>query len=240
LHVDSSVLVDRLHLRRRQVNKTSKSKTMHDIINKTFWVIFWVAIISLSYYFFIETFIDYGNGYIPENFKRSFFDSKIWFIGHILGASAALILGPLQFWKSIRNKYPKYHRYAGKIFIIGSLIAAVCAFRLNLMYDCRPCRISLGILSVVWLFTTAAAWWAIKNKNIIAHRQFMVRSYTAALAFVFIRIFPLLGYKNVFPFIETQMERRTTAEWLCWIVPFLIIEIYMIWQPSLYSRKTSS
>ena len=209
------------------------------MLNKIFWSIFWLTIIGLSLYFFVYTFIDYSNGYIPENFKRSFLDSKIWFIGHIAGASAALLLGPFQFWKSLRNRFLTYHRTAGKIFIIGSLIAAVCAFRLNLMYDCKPCRISLGILAVLWLFTTAAAWWAIKRKNIIAHKQFMTRSYTAALAFVFIRLFPLVGYKKVFPFLETQMERRTSAEWLCWVVPFIVIEIYMIWWPALYAKKKS-
>ena len=200
---------------------------------KIFWFIFWAATIGFSLYFYIDTIIDYSAGYVPENFKRGFFESKIWFIGHILGASASLLLGPVQFWKNFRTKYMKYHRFAGKIFIIGSLIAAVCAFRINLMYDCKPCRVSLGILSVIWFACTAAAWWAIKNKNIKAHRQFMVRSYTAALAFLFIRLFPLIGYKKIFFFIDLSMERRTTAEWLCWVFPFLIVEVYMIWWPQL-------
>jgi uncharacterized membrane protein len=200
---------------------------------RIFWFIFWSAIIGFSLYFSVLTILDYSGGYVPANFKRSFFDSKIWFIGHIAGATASLLLGPLQFWNSFRTKYMKYHRVAGKIFIIGSLIAAVCAFRINLMYDCKPCRVSLGILSVIWFTCTAAAWWAIKNKNIKAHRQFMVRSYTAALAFIFIRLFPLLGYNTVFPFLDSQMERRTTAEWLCWVIPFLVIEVYMVWWPQL-------
>lgn len=200
---------------------------------RVFWFFFWIIIIGFSLYFYVQTFIEYAYGYIPENFKRGFFESKIWFIGHIAGASASLLLGPLQFSNKIRNKYTKYHRTAGKIFIIGSLIAAICAFRINLMYDCKPCRVSLGILSVIWFGCTLAAWWAIKNRNIKAHRQFMVRSYTAALAFVFIRIFTIFGYKSIFPFLDTTMDRRITAEWLCWVIPFLIIEIYMNWWPSL-------
>lgn len=203
------------------------------------WLLFWFTIICFSLYFYVDTIIEYINGYIPENFKRGFFDSKIWFIGHIVGASASLLLGPLQFWQRIRNKYLTYHRIAGKIFIVGSLIAAICAFRLNLMYDCKPCRVSLGILSIFWLITTFIAWWAILHKNIKAHRQFMVRSYTAALAFVFIRLFPLIGYKNVFPFLETQMERRTTAEWLCWVIPMLIVEVYLVWWPLITTKKVS-
>lgn len=207
---------------------------------KIAWFIFWLSVISLSLYFYVQTFLDYSAGYIPENFNRGFFESKIWFICHIAGESASLLLGPLQFWKNFRSKYMRYHRFAGKIFIIGSLIAAVCAFRLNLMYDCKPCRVSLGILSVIWFAATAAAWWAVKNKNIKAHQQMMVRSYTAALAFVFIRIFSYAGYKNVFPFIDTTMERRTTAEWLCWVIPFIIIEAYMVWWPALAVNKANT
>jgi uncharacterized membrane protein len=204
---------------------------------RMFWVLFWLLIVGFSLYFYVTTVIDYVGGYIPENFKRGFFESKIWFIGHIVGASASLLLGPFQFSKSIRTKYVRYHRTAGKIFIIGSLVAAVCAFRINLMYDCKPCRVSLGILSVIWVACTFAAWWAIKHKNVKTHRQFMVRSYTAALAFVFIRLFPVFGYKNIFPFLDTTMDMRITAEWLCWIVPFLIIETYMIWWPSLMKES---
>jgi uncharacterized membrane protein len=204
---------------------------------KIFWLLFWLVIIGFSLFFYVRTFVDYANGMIPENFKLGFWESKIWFIGHIAGASASLLLGPLQFWKNFRAKYMRYHRIAGKIFIIGSLIAAVCAFRIGLMYECKPCRISLGILAIVWFFCTAAAWWAVKNKNIKAHRQFMTRSYTAALAFVFIRIFSLIGYDNLFTFLDTYQDRRTTGEWLCWVIPFLIIEFYMIWWPSLAIHK---
>lgn len=203
-----------------------------------FGKLFWLTIVGFSLYFFIDTFIDYSDGYTPVNFNRGFWESKIWFIGHITGATASLLLGPLQFWTAFRNTYRNYHRAAGKIFILGSILASICAFRLNLMYDCKPCRISLGILSVLWLLTTVAAWWAIKHKNVIAHKQFMVRSYTAALAFVFIRLFPLLGYKNVFPFLDSQMDRRTAAEWLCWVVPLIIVEVYMLWWPSLFARKS--
>jgi uncharacterized membrane protein len=207
---------------------------------KIFWFLFWIFIIGLSLYFYVLTFIEYSNGYIPANFKRGFFESKIWFIGHIAGATAALFLGPVQFWNNFRIKHMNYHRMAGKIFIIGSLIAALCAFRINLMYDCKPCRVSLGILSVIWFTCTAAAWWAIKNRNIKAHRQFMVRSYTAALAFVFIRIFSVVGYDQFFPFLDTLMEKRITGEWLCWVVPFLIIEVYMVWWPLLSLKHVSA
>ncbi len=98
-------------------------------------------------------------------------------------------------------------------------------------------RLAFYLLFGFWFFCTAAAWWAIRRRNIKAHRQFMVRSYTAALAFVFIRIFSLLGYDRFFPFLDTLTEKRITGEWLCWVVPFLIIEIYMVWWPVLSLKQ---
>ena len=197
------------------------------------WIVFWMSIVGLSLYFYVTTFMDYVGGYIPENFKRGLFESKIWFVAHIVGASAALLLGPLQFSKKFRARYMRYHRTAGKIFIIGSLVGAIGAFRLNLMYNCIACRYSLGILSVIWFFVTVAAWWAIRHKNVKAHRQFMTRSYTAALAFVFIRVPSLGGGYQKLPFIKDDVQVQITYEWLCWVLPFLAIEIYMNWWPSL-------
>ena len=205
-------------------------------LQKTGWFVFWFGIIGLSIYFYVETIAFYAGGGVPENFKLGFWNSKIWYFGHIGGATASLLLGPLQFWDKFRANNMKYHRLAGKIFVFGSLIASICAFRIVLIYDCVPCRVSLGILAVLWFFFTFTAYWAIRRKNVKAHRQFMVRSYTAALAFVFIRIFSLTGYDSVFPFLNNRLEQRTTAEWLCWVVPLLIVEFYLSWQPLLKSK----
>jgi len=202
-------------------------------LQKTGWFIFWSAIIGLSVYFYAEIIGYYSKGEFPSNFKLGFWYSKIWYIGHIAGASASLILGPLQFWERFRSKYMTYHRTAGKIFVVGSLIASICAFRIVLIYDCVPCRVSLGILSILWFFFTFTAYWSIRRKNVKAHRQFMARSYTAALAFVFIRIFGLIGYDRFFPFLDNRLEQRTTAEWLCWVVPLLVVEFYLSWRPLL-------
>ena len=113
---------------------------MHSVVKKLSWALLWFIIVGLSLYFYVYTILDYSNGYVPPNFKLAFWESKIWFIGHIAGASVALLLGPLQFWKIFRIKYMRYDRLAGKIFIISSLVASICAFCINLMYDCKACR----------------------------------------------------------------------------------------------------
>lgn len=115
--------------------------------------LFWAALILLSAGMYFENAVVYLFGY--RNVR--FVGNEFWFVAHILGATCTLFLGPIQFWKSIRTKYIRYHRLAGKIYIIGSLIAGVAALRLSLIFGCVGCRFSLFPLSILFILTTSLA-----------------------------------------------------------------------------------
>jgi uncharacterized membrane protein len=191
--------------------------------------IFWASVICFSLIFYYSDALAYFFGYRNPRFA----DHSFWFVAHILGATCSLFLGPIQFWKFVRTIYIRYHRLAGKIYIVGTLVAAISAFRLALVFNCVGCRYSLIPLSVLLFFTTACAWYAIRRKNIVAHRQFMVRSYVCALAFVLVRLERILPIGFVFEPITNDNEYAVVAEWTFSILPLLIAEIVMIWIPSL-------
>ena len=194
--------------------------------------IFWVAIILLSIHFYIDNAVVYLFGYRNPRFGETFFRNQFWYIVHMTGATASLFLGPIQFWKTIRTKYPRYHRIAGKVYIIGSLLAGVTALRLSLIIDCVGCRFSLVPLSLLFILTTALAWYTIRQKNVRAHKQFMVRSYTCALAFVFVRLYQIVPLDFLFGVIEDQEVRGVVIEWMFSLMPLVLVEIVMIWIPS--------
>jgi len=196
-------------------------------------IIFWTIIIGISAYFYFYNVFGYFLGYRNERFGTTLFQNQIWFIAHMVGATCSLFLGPVQFWPSVRKKYMRYHRIAGKLYIIGSIIAGISALRMALIYDCIGCRYALVLLSILFLFTTSCAWIAIRRKNIKAHQQFMTRSYTLALAFVFIRLYQILPLEFLFGPINNVEVERTVNEWMFSFVPLIIVEIVMIWLPSL-------
>ncbi|MGB5819684.1 MAG: DUF2306 domain-containing protein [Saonia sp.] len=200
---------------------------------KLLLIIFWTFIVSISAYFYFYNVLGYFFGYRNERFGTTLFENQIWFIAHMIGATFSLFLGPIQFWPSIREKYISYHKIAGKLYVIGSIIAGISAFRLSLIYDCIGCRYSLVILSFLFLLTTSLAWLAIKRKNIVAHRQFMVRSYTCALAFVFIRRYQILPLDFLYRAIDDSELQRTVNEWIFSFIPLIVVEIAMIWIPSI-------
>lgn len=204
---------------------------------KVLLAVFWTIILLLSAWFYFDNAVAYLFGYRNPRFGESLFTNQVWFVAHVLGATCSMFLGPVQFWKSFRIKYIKLHRLLGKIYIIGSLVAAVTAFRLALLFDCVGCRYSLIPLSVFFAFTTLLGWYAIRQKNIVAHQQFMIRSYTCSLAFVFVRLYQVIPLGFMFDPIDNPDIQGVVMEWFFSFMPILLVEVVMIWLPSLKVRE---
>ena len=203
------------------------------IIERLLFFISWTIIIGLSAYFFLENVGVYFTGYRSD----SYINNPIWVSFHLIGGTLALLTGPIQFSKWIRNKYLNFHRLTGKVYIIGAFIAGLSAIRLSLISSCLPCRVSLFILAILVLFTTFSAWWCVKNGNIKAHQQFMVRSYICILSFVAVRIGGIIPLDFLFGQIEDPTFGRTVNEYFFSFVPIICGEIFMIWIPTLKNIK---
>ena len=204
---------------------------------RIFLIVFWIAVLVLSALFYYSDALAYFFGYRNPRFGETLLNNQIWFAVHIAGATCSLFLGPIQFWKSVRKKYVRLHRFLGKVYIIGTLIAAISAFRLALIFTCTACRYSLIPLSILLFVTTAFAWYAIKKRNIEAHRQFMVRSYACAMAFVFVRIDRVIPMDFIFDPIANDEIIGIVTEWTFSILPLLLVEIFMVWIPSLRGKR---
>nr|WP_299174847.1 DUF2306 domain-containing protein [uncultured Allomuricauda sp.] len=160
---------------------------------------------------------------------------KWWIITHFSFAAFTLFVGPIQFIPQIRKKYIKLHRFAGKLYVVGSIISAITVYvLLATTYELPGAIPSLGLLATIWLFTTIAAYRFIRKGNIIRHKEFMLRSYVCGLAFVFIRLLPEVNNViGIFNFIEDDEMRRTVYEWICWVYPLITIEFWLVWRKQL-------
>ena len=88
--------------------------------------LFWVIVLSISFYFYYENLLPYFQNGL-DNHQKS---EKWWLIAHFSGAACTLFLGPLQFWAYFRNHFGKWHRIAGKVYIVGSVFSALIVFYL--------------------------------------------------------------------------------------------------------------
>lgn len=205
------------------------------ISRKIYGKALWTSIVVLSAYYLYRAILF---RFYKEGIGESFWNKQFFFVFHLLTAILPLALGPLQFWNWFRNRYIYWHRLLGKIYIMGSLLGGISAFVLGVLQPYEGSIVPVVILSLLWLFMTIAAWITIRNRNIRAHRLFMIRSYTLALTFVWLRILDDLVYKhNLLAFIKNQEIKDTTYEWLSWVFPLLIVELFISWIPLLKQKK---
>lgn len=206
-------------------------------INSLLLILMWAGIILLSVYFFMDNVIAYFYGYRGRMWGNSFFHNQLWVTMHMIGGTLTLLLGPMQFWPFIRNRFLNFHRISGKIYMAGIALIGISAGRLSLISSCHPCRISLFLLTVFAVLSTFFAWKAIKARNIKVHRQMMVRSYICVLAFVAVRIDDIFPLDFLFGTIEDRTLRRVVNEYFFSFVPLLFAEIIMVWIPGVFYRR---
>ena len=132
----------------------------------------------------------------PTNPMHDLLYSQRWLLlPHIAGGLTVLIIGPLQFSRTLRERNPARHRLLGKCYIAGVLVAAIPAVLMARHYPAFL-PYSVTINAILWLTSTAAAFLAARHRRFEQHRRWMARSYAMTATFVVPRI-PLPIYNSM-------------------------------------------
>jgi uncharacterized membrane protein len=121
-------------------------------------------------------------------------DLGVFLLVHGVAGGTALILAPMQFSDRLRARFTKLHRVVGRIYVFGALIlapAGVYTQYLDYSLGVLPSRSFLTetfIQAAVLMIPTAIGFVFALKRMIPQHRQWMTRSYAAALTFFVIRV----------------------------------------------------
>ncbi|TDN91532.1 DUF2306 domain-containing protein [Microbacterium sp. BK668] len=103
---------------------------------------------------------------------------------HVLGATVFVVLGALQFSAGLRGRRPRWHRVAGRLAILGALLAAASGLWLAFAYVSG----SSGLLFVFRLLAASGlaafivlGFRAIRRRRLPAHRAWMIRAFAIGL-----------------------------------------------------------
>lgn len=194
------------------------------------WATFWAIVLASSVYFVAESF-----EYLPYHEDRpgqTLIERRLWIYVHGALAIPILFMAPLQFHPVLRQRYPTVHRWSGRIFIVASLVAASIAIWLSFSYELVGSRPALIIFGLLWMFFSSSAWYCAMRRDFQAHRRFMIRSVTIGFAFVWVRLLRE-AQEVLFPFITDPEMRTTVREYVCFIIPLLVVEGVFTWWPTL-------
>ncbi len=114
---------------------------------------------------------------------------------HALAGGVVLIAGAAQFNPTLRRRLLPTHRWLGRTYVIGALVASVAAVANAAFFDVsRAAQLSFAVLGAAWFATTAIGWQKIRARDVARHRAWMTRSFFLSLFFVSFSIWvPLIA-----------------------------------------------
>jgi uncharacterized membrane protein len=145
---------------------------------------------------------------------------------HILPAGLFLVLVPLQFMPSVRQKHLQYHRWMGRILVVCGLIVGISALIMSSKMNIGgPNETAATTLyAIVFLFCLSKAYVHIRRKEIARHREWMIRMYGVGLGVATTR--PIVGMFFAFRRM-TPHEFFGIAFWLGFTITFLAAEAWV-------------
>jgi uncharacterized membrane protein len=109
-------------------------------------------------------------------------------IPHTLSGVVALLAGPLQFSSRLRQRHLNFHRVLGRIYFVCVFVGAFTGIALAAG---RPGLPGTAMQGAAWVVCTTAAVITARNRQIVHHRQWMIRSYAVTFTFVSSRVLNL-------------------------------------------------
>ena len=141
---------------------------------------------------------------------------------HSLAGTLALVLGPINFSSRLRQRRLQLHRILGRVYVISVIVGSFTGVALAWG---RPGLPGTSMQAAAWMVCTAAALIAARNRQLTAHRQWMVRSYAVTFTFVSSRIL------NLWPVYWSHLGDVLSAVGVIafTLASLLIVEIGMNW-----------
>ncbi len=188
--------------------------------SSTWIAVFLGAAAALAGWFIFRSALPYFS-LSPDHYGPYFWPRRWWLVMHIAGGVTALTVGLVQLWLGLTNRVARAHRALGKLYVGTILLGSVGGFYLALtIHGNPPYAAGLFTLCVAWVVTTSMAVFAIRRRNVLQHREWMMRSYAVTFAFVTFRFGVDALSSQGLPLPDSQQ----IMAWACWAVPLLLLE----------------
>ncbi|MCR6638222.1 MAG: DUF2306 domain-containing protein [Sporocytophaga sp.] len=169
---------------------------------------------------------DFQRGYLLD--KKEVFDGifKYGLYAHITTVPIILLIGSSQAFFRYEKSNKRIHRVLGSIYIYLILfLSAPGAFIISFYaFGGWPAKVSFLTLTILWAWFTYQGLRYGKNKNVIAHKNFMIRSYVLTLSAITLRLlsFIFIHYFNFYGELAYAL-----SAWLSWLPVLILTEFFI-------------
>lgn len=145
---------------------------------------------------------------------------------HMVPGILILLLAPFQFNESLRRRYRTVHRWTGRLILVMVLISGWTAIYFGVINPGSPVleRPTVAIFSALFLFAAARALYAIRVRDVAAHREWMIRMLAMAVGIGTVRVVSLA----VAFVVRAQWEINfVISMWLGWAITLAAAEFWI-------------
>jgi len=148
---------------------------------------------------------------------------------HVIPGLLFVVLGPLQFVRTLRTRRPALHRWTGRVFLASGVILGVTALIMSPQMAIGGANETAAtmLFALLFLFSLSKAFLAIRRRKVAEHREWMIRAFAIGLAVAFVR--PIVG---IF-FATSRITHLTphdffgTAFWLGFTIQSIAAEVWI-------------
>jgi uncharacterized membrane protein len=123
-------------------------------------------------------------------FEERYASHRLATLLHVVPGGLFLLFAPLQLSSRIRNRHIRLHRWSGRVLIGLAFVAAGSAlyFAMLMPFGGAVEMAMIPVIAALFLGSIARAYLAIRAKDVVRHREWMVRALAVALSISVIRL----------------------------------------------------
>lgn len=163
-------------------------------------------------------------------------ERRYGFLAHAFGGLVAITTGFVQLWLGLTGRIGRLHRALGKTYLAAVAVGSAGGFYLACTTVSPPTldyRAGLFFLAAAWVLTTGMAYIAVRRRDFLQHREWMIRSYVVTCAFVTFRLSDKLF---LWMGVQTGDSYDAMLAWTCWAVPLLVTEVLIQYRKIMPAR----
>jgi hypothetical protein len=152
-------------------------------------------------------------------------------VAHVMFGTVAIVGACVQIWPWLRQRYPGFHRWAGRVYVFGGAIPAA-TLALALM-PASQSPVGNGAGAVFWLTVTIIGLRMARAGREAEHRRFMIYSFAMATQIIWGRIaFYALKLVPGTPVLADPHNAQIfigATPWIGFVINLIAAQIYLEW-----------
>jgi len=176
---------------------------------------------------------------VDSEFNQRYADHPAWTLVHAVAGFFFMTLGPLQFVASVRNRWPRFHRWCGRVFLLASVVGVVSALAfvpVLPIYGSFSTRVGVIFASILFCIALAQGYRTARTRNFLRHREWMIRVFAIGLGISTFRVLiPLLMMCGA-----SFVEAWDSVVWLGFAINAVVAETWINVTRQQRARSTST